>query len=87
MTSQKICFGLSFSIDPLLFCYFQARAVLHRFRTRRKIPCTLQGLCILCGTGMWDSGHVPIIKCVGDHPEGVDNQCPYGGVVDNSSED
>ena len=39
-----------------------------------KIPCTLHGLCVLCGPGMWDSGHVPVVECVGNH---VDDICPY----------
>lgn len=43
----------------------EARAILHDFRTRSTIPCTLSGLCALCGPGIWDSGHVPNIVCVG----------------------
>ncbi|CAD5123574.1 DgyrCDS11909 [Dimorphilus gyrociliatus] len=43
----------------------KARAILHDFRTRSTIPCTLSGLCTLCGPGIWDSGHVPNIVCIG----------------------
>ncbi|XP_033757289.1 TBC1 domain family member 16-like isoform X1 [Pecten maximus] len=52
----------------------KARGLLHQYRKIPKIPCTLHGLCTLCGPGMWDSGHVPIVACVGNHPDGV---CPY----------
>lgn len=53
---------------------FQARGLLHDYRRRPVIPCTLHGLCSLCGQGMWDSGHVPTVECVGNHPHGA---CPY----------
>ena len=53
---------------------------MHAFRTRVKIPCTLAGLCTLCPSGMWDSGHVPSVTCTLDHPDGVD-ECPYGGKI------
>lgn len=53
---------------------FQARGLLHDFRQIPKIPCTLHGLCSLCGPGMWDSGHVPVVECVGNH---LDDICPY----------
>lgn len=52
----------------------KARGLLHDFRQIPKIPCTLHGLCSLCGPGMWDSGHVPIVECVGNHLEDI---CPY----------
>lgn len=48
----------------------KARAMLHRFRTLPSIPCTLDDLCRTCGTGMWDSGHSPVVECVGSHEEG-----------------
>lgn len=51
----------------------QARCLLHQFRTLPTIPCTLDGLCLLCAPGMWDSGHVPAVRCVGGHEDGV---CP-----------
>ncbi|KAH9384012.1 hypothetical protein HPB48_025995 [Haemaphysalis longicornis] len=55
----------------------KARGLLHQFRQLRSIPCTLASLCELCGPGMWDSGHVPVIECRRDH----DGQpCPHGGV-------
>ncbi|CAE1287106.1 TBC1 domain family member 16 [Acanthosepion pharaonis] len=53
----------------------KARGLLHQFRKIPKIPCTLHGLCSLCGTGMWDSGHVPTVECVGNHSD--DESCPY----------
>lgn len=52
----------------------KARGLLHQYRKRPVIPCTLHGLCSLCGQGMWDSGHVPTVECVGNH--GNEN-CPY----------
>ncbi|CAG2216537.1 TBC1 domain family member 16 [Mytilus edulis] len=52
----------------------KARGLLHDFRQIPKIPCTLHGLCSLCGPGMWDSGHVPIVECAGNHVDGI---CPY----------
>lgn len=54
-------------------CVLQARCLLHQFRTLPTIPCTLDGLCLLCAPGMWDSGHVPAVRCVGGHEDGV---CP-----------
>ncbi|KAF8782318.1 TBC1 domain family member 16 like protein [Argiope bruennichi] len=54
----------------------KARGLLHQFRLLPRIPCTLSRLCELCGPGMWDSGHVPVIDCSGDHG---DHSCPYGG--------
>lgn len=48
----------------------KARAMLHSFRTLPSIPCTLDTLCRTCGTGMWDSGHSPVVDCVGTHEEG-----------------
>ncbi|ELU09246.1 hypothetical protein CAPTEDRAFT_175014 [Capitella teleta] len=54
----------------------KARGLLHKFRTLEKIPCTLEGICMLCGSGMWDSGHVPTVECSGNHE---DTQCPFGG--------
>ncbi|GFV34042.1 TBC1 domain family member 16 [Trichonephila clavipes] len=54
----------------------KARGLLHQFRLLPRIPCTLSRLCELCGPGMWDSGHVPIIDCSGNHG---DHSCPYGG--------
>lgn len=50
---------------------------MHQFRLLEQIPCTLQGLCSMNHTGMWDSGHVPAVECVGHSKiEG----CPYLGV-------
>ncbi|XP_035210188.1 TBC1 domain family member 16-like isoform X2 [Stegodyphus dumicola] len=54
----------------------KARGLLHQFRLLPRIPCTLSKLCELCGPGMWDSGHVPVIDCSGGHG---DHSCPYGG--------
>ncbi|XP_015927915.2 TBC1 domain family member 16 isoform X1 [Parasteatoda tepidariorum] len=54
----------------------KARGLLHQFRLLPRIPCTLSRLCELCGPGMWDSGHVPLIDCSGNHG---DHSCPYGG--------
>ncbi|GBM29361.1 TBC1 domain family member 16 [Araneus ventricosus] len=54
----------------------KARGLLHQFRLLPRIPCTLSRLCELCGPGMWDSGHVPVIDCSGDHG---DHSCPFGG--------
>lgn len=54
----------------------KARGLLHQFRLLETIPCTVVGLCTLSGTGMWDSGHVPSVHCIGSHgPEG----CPLAG--------
>ncbi|XP_041364865.1 TBC1 domain family member 16-like isoform X2 [Gigantopelta aegis] len=52
----------------------KARGLLHQFRKKRKIPCSLSGLCIHCGSGMWDSGHVPTVYCVGHSDDEV---CPH----------
>ncbi|KAK3089568.1 hypothetical protein FSP39_004673 [Pinctada imbricata] len=52
----------------------KARGLLYRYRRLPKIPCTLHGLCSLCGPGMWDSGHVPTVECVGNHKDDI---CPY----------
>lgn len=54
----------------------KARGLLHQFRQLRRIPCTLASLCELCGSGMWDSGHEPVIECRRDHG---DRSCPHGG--------
>ncbi|KAG0712996.1 TBC1 domain family member 16 [Chionoecetes opilio] len=51
----------------------KARGLLHQYRSMSHLPCTLVGLCELCGPGMWDSGHVPVVACVG-HSE--DQPCP-----------
>ncbi|KAL5019137.1 hypothetical protein ScPMuIL_004859 [Solemya velum] len=52
----------------------KARGLLHEFRKMPTIRCTLHGLCSQCDPGMWDSNHVPKVKCVG-HPNG--EMCPY----------
>lgn len=44
--------------------FTQARGLLHQFRSKAVIPCTLVGLCSQCDPGMWDSGHVPTIECI-----------------------
>lgn len=54
----------------------KARGLLHQFRLLPCIPCTVAGLCELCGPGMWDSGHVPVVECRGGHG---DRSCPHGG--------
>nr|XP_037286326.1 TBC1 domain family member 16-like [Rhipicephalus microplus] len=54
----------------------KARGLLHQFRLLPWIPCTLASLCELCGSGMWDSGHVPVVECRGGHGG---RSCPYGG--------
>ncbi|KAB7499853.1 TBC1 domain family member 16, partial [Armadillidium nasatum] len=51
----------------------KARGLLHNFRSRERIPCTLVGLCDLCGPGMWDSGHAPTVICIGH--EGITGPC------------
>ncbi|KAK3598747.1 hypothetical protein CHS0354_028799 [Potamilus streckersoni] len=58
----------------------KARGLLYQYRRRSRIPCTLYGLCSLCGQGMWDSGHVPTVECTGGHPDGV---CPYHSTPDS----
>ncbi|KAK3861423.1 hypothetical protein Pcinc_032616 [Petrolisthes cinctipes] len=51
----------------------KARGLLHQYRSMSRLPCTLVGLCELCGPGMWDSGHAPTVECEGHQ----DNQsCP-----------
>ncbi|XP_059157121.1 TBC1 domain family member 16-like isoform X2 [Physella acuta] len=52
----------------------KARGLLHEFRKRVKIPCTLHGLCSQVNAGMWDSGHVPTVECIGHLGEEV---CSY----------
>lgn len=42
----------------------KARGLLHQFRSKAVIPCTLVGLCSQCDPGMWDSGHVPTVECI-----------------------
>lgn len=54
----------------------KARGLLHQFRLLPGIPCSLAGLCELCGSGMWDSGHVPVVECRGGHGN---RPCPHGG--------
>ncbi|KAJ9577600.1 hypothetical protein L9F63_005787, partial [Diploptera punctata] len=53
----------------------KARGLLHQFRQMPRIPCTLSGLCQLCGPGMWDSTHAPVVECTSQHTEG--EVCPY----------
>ncbi|KAK5640793.1 hypothetical protein RI129_009340 [Pyrocoelia pectoralis] len=50
----------------------KARGLLHHFRQFREIPCTLSGLCMRCGPGIWDSSHSPRVYCTG-HENGY---CP-----------
>ncbi|GFR74313.1 TBC1 domain family member 16 [Elysia marginata] len=52
----------------------KARGLLHEFRKKPKIPCTLYGLCSQVNAGMWDSGHAPTVECI-THP--ADEVCPY----------
>ncbi|XP_060027840.1 TBC1 domain family member 16 isoform X2 [Erinaceus europaeus] len=61
----------------------KARSLLHQFRLRPQIPCSLHDLCKLCGPGMWDSGPIPAVECTGEHP--ASESCPYGGMVDAPS--
>ncbi|KAK7066099.1 hypothetical protein SK128_014850 [Halocaridina rubra] len=51
----------------------KARGLLHQYRSMSHLPCTLVGLCELCGPGMWDSGHVPVVACIGHES---DQLCP-----------
>lgn len=44
----------------------KARGLLYQFRMMPQIPCTLKGLCELCGPGIWDSDHIPAVVCVLD---------------------
>nr|XP_054763801.1 TBC1 domain family member 16-like [Lytechinus pictus] len=53
----------------------KARSLLHQFRTLVRIPCTLDKLCRTCEQGMWDSGHSPVVECVGIHEAGYN--CPH----------
>ncbi|XP_041473450.1 TBC1 domain family member 16-like isoform X1 [Lytechinus variegatus] len=53
----------------------KARSLLHQFRTLVRIPCTLDKLCRTCEPGMWDSGHSPVVECVGIHEAGYN--CPH----------
>nr|XP_006824000.1 PREDICTED: TBC1 domain family member 16-like [Saccoglossus kowalevskii] len=53
----------------------KARGLLHQFRLLPRIPCSLHGLCVRCGVGMWDSGHTPEIYCVGNHEDVF--KCPH----------
>ncbi|KAJ8873777.1 hypothetical protein PR048_024611 [Dryococelus australis] len=53
----------------------KARGLLHQFRQKQRIPCTLAGLCRLCGPGMWDSTHAPVVECTVDHP--TSELCPH----------
>ncbi|PAA68243.1 hypothetical protein BOX15_Mlig019128g1 [Macrostomum lignano] len=50
----------------------RARRLLARFRALPALPCALAGLCHRCGPGMWDSGHLPIVRCP-DRP----HSCSY----------
>lgn len=59
----------------------KARGLLHQYRSMSHLPCTLVGLCELCGPGMWDSGHVPVVTCVG-HPD--DKPCPLNQPSSNA---
>ncbi|XP_037799681.1 TBC1 domain family member 16-like isoform X1 [Penaeus monodon] len=59
----------------------KARGLLHQYRSMSHLPCTLVGLCELCGPGMWDSGHVPVVTCVG-HPD--DKPCPLNQPSSNT---
>lgn len=51
----------------------KARGLLHQFRQLREIPCTLTGLCMRCGPGIWDSSHSPRVYCYGHEQQGY---CP-----------
>uniref|UniRef100_A0A8C4QRY3 TBC1 domain family, member 16 n=1 Tax=Eptatretus burgeri TaxID=7764 RepID=A0A8C4QRY3_EPTBU len=53
----------------------KARGLLHHFRLMPRIPCTLHGLCLRCSPGVWDSGYMPAVECMGKHPEGF--PCQY----------
>jgi len=55
----------------------KARGLLHQFRQMPRIPCTLGSLCQLCGPGMWDSTHAPVVECIGRHTDG--EPCPHRG--------
>ncbi|KAG7156946.1 TBC1 domain family member 16-like [Homarus americanus] len=61
-----------------------ARGLLHQYRSMSHLPCTLMGLCELCGPGMWDSGHVPVVTCKGH----LDNKpCPLNQSSSSSAND
>ncbi|KAG8257921.1 hypothetical protein J6590_039469 [Homalodisca vitripennis] len=60
----------------------KARGLLYKFRERPIIPCTLVGLCQLCGPGMWDS-HAPTVICRGTQGCPQD-PCPYRGISNPS---
>lgn len=62
----------------------KARGLLHQYRSMSHLPCTLVGLCELCGPGMWDSGHVPVVACVG-HSD--DKPCPLNQSSSSSVND
>uniref|UniRef100_UPI00358EC300 TBC1 domain family member 16-like isoform X2 n=1 Tax=Myxine glutinosa TaxID=7769 RepID=UPI00358EC300 len=53
----------------------KARGLLHYFRLMPRIPCTLHGLCLRCSPGVWDSGYMPAVECVGEHADGF--PCQY----------
>ncbi|XP_022905140.1 TBC1 domain family member 16 [Onthophagus taurus] len=53
----------------------KARGLLHQFRQLREIPCTLSGLCMRCGPGIWDSSHSPRVYCTG-HEQQQHGYCP-----------
>ncbi|XP_014678868.1 PREDICTED: TBC1 domain family member 16-like [Priapulus caudatus] len=57
----------------------KARGLLHQYRQLQRIPCTLHGLCDLCGPGMWDSGFCPVVECLGGHADV--GACPHGGML------
>uniref|UniRef100_A0A1B6D4D2 Rab-GAP TBC domain-containing protein n=2 Tax=Clastoptera arizonana TaxID=38151 RepID=A0A1B6D4D2_9HEMI len=57
----------------------KARGLLYKFRERPVIPCTLAGLCQLCGPGMWDSAHAPTVTCRGAGLCPLD-PCPFRGM-------
>ncbi|XP_016061791.1 PREDICTED: TBC1 domain family member 16 isoform X1 [Miniopterus natalensis] len=61
----------------------KARSLLHQFRLRPRIPCSLHDLCQLCGSGMWDSGYMPAVECAGHRPGS--ESCPYGGTAEMPS--
>lgn len=53
----------------------KARGLLYQFREMQRIPCTVAGLCQLCGPGMWDSTHAPVVECTRNHLPG--QSCPH----------
>ncbi|XP_034242727.1 TBC1 domain family member 16 [Thrips palmi] len=65
----------------------KARGLLHQFRQMPCIPCTLAGLCQMCGPGMWDSSHAPVVECNGTSC--LSSPCPYSAAPDkaNSADD